>query len=283
MNFVASIIVPLKNQVDAWLDQSVRSALCQRTPCQVLVVCSESTPKSNRNVLETLQGEYDNLRVLIEEKPGNFPAAINLGIQQAAADRIGLLLSDDWLSLEAVTECLPLDTDIVCTGQTTYYADGVTVHDEASQTLRMAEFEAQPTLEAKARYLEHFFLFRRAALVKAGGLDETLGNFPGIDDYELIWTLLEQGASVAIVEKRLYHYRDHSGERLTLADATQASQNLAKILRKHHIPEQDLPEMVRAHARWYGKPIYEALAELSRERPSCRTAGKLGLQSSNQA
>ena len=171
-----------------------------------------------------------------------------------------MLLSDDWLDHEAVASCLPVDADIVCTGLTAYYADGVTIYPRASATLTYQRYLKLPTLEAKASYLEHFFLFRKAKLLEVSGLDETIGNFPGIDDYDLIWTLLERGATVGIVEQRLYNYRDHGGERLTLADPAEAARNLEKILRKHGIAQSEIPAMVRAASRWYGKPIHEVLA-----------------------
>ena len=260
MTLAATIIIPLRRQRDAWLEQCVLSAVGQSASCETLVVRAADAPPSNLALLERLAQEWGNLRVIVEEQPGSFPAAINLGIRHARAERIGLLLSDDWLDREAVAHCLPIDADIVCTRHTVYHADGVTVLQGASKTLTMRDYLNLPTLEAKARYLDHFFFFRKAALSEAGGLDETIGNFPGIDHYDQIWTLLERGASVAIVEHRLYNYRDHDGERLTLADPAQAARNLEKILRKHGIAESEIPAMVRKASRWFGKPYYKVLA-----------------------
>jgi glycosyltransferase involved in cell wall biosynthesis len=267
---VATIIVPLLRQKTAWLAQCLESALAQSEPCEVIVVRAAGTPAPNLKVLQELQKDWTNLHVLVETKPGNFPGAINDGIAAASTNRIGFLLSDDWLERDAVAQCLPLDADIVCTGQTTYYEDG-TVLEAASRTLSLSEFNRRPTLESKASYLEHFFLFKKQALLRAGGLDETIGNFPGIDDYDLIWTLLEQGATVAIVEKRLYNYRDHAGERLTLASRQEALRNLETILLKHGIPKTHVREIAEDHAKWYGRPIHEVLREAQREKRAVLT------------
>src|SRR6516164_9726287 len=186
MTPAATIIIPLKRQQDAWLEQCVLSAVGQSASCETLVVRAADAPSSNLALLERLTKEWESLSVIVEEQLGSFPAAINLGIRWARAERIGLLLSDDWLDREAVAHCLPIDADIVCTRHTVYHADGVTVLQGASKTLTMRDYLNLPTLEAKARYLDHFFLFRRAALSEAGGLNETIGNFPGIDDYDLI-------------------------------------------------------------------------------------------------
>jgi GT2 family glycosyltransferase len=260
-NPAATIVIPLLRQNLAWLAQCVESAVAQSETCEVIVVRAATTPTTNLEVLQRLQEAWTNLRVLVERKPGSFPGAINAGIGAASTNRIGLLLSDDWLERDAVAHCLPLDADIVCTGQTAYYEDGVTVLEGASRTLTLSEFNRLSTLESKASYLEHFFLFRKEVLLRAGGLDESIGNFPGIDDYDLIWTLLEHGASVAIVERRLYNYRDHVGERLTLANRQEAVRNLNAILRKHGVTDSEARRIYESHAKWFGRPIHEVLRE----------------------
>jgi glycosyltransferase involved in cell wall biosynthesis len=262
MSYVATIVVPLLRQVDDWLDQSIRSALAQSVPTEVIVVRSELTPASNLRVLDRLARSYPNLVVMLEDPPGSFPGAINKGIRAARADRVGLLLSDDWLEQTAVADCLRESADIVSSGNIVYFPDG-RVNEAASTRASMQAFRSRRTFEQQAAYLTHFFLFRKQALLHVGGLDETIGSAPGIDDFDLIWTLLEHGASVAIVEKQLYHYRDHDGERLTLQDKGQLLANLRKILRKHGVHEADTPEIIARHAPWYGTPIYRVVEERS--------------------
>jgi hypothetical protein len=182
-------------------------------------------------------------------------------MRAATAGRIGILLSDDWLEPDCIAECLRYQQDIVSTSHRFYHADGTTPIPRAARLLRLADFEAQRTLEEKASYLTHFFLFQKAALERAGYVDETVGDYPGIDDYHMIWTMLEQGATVAIVEKFVHNMRDHDGERLTLADPVQAVRNLEKILRKHGVEEPDFSRLVREHGRWYGKTLLAVLNE----------------------
>jgi hypothetical protein len=144
-----------------------------------------------------------------------FAAAINQGFRKAECKRIGLLLSDDWLRPDAVEKCLACDGDIVSTGFTCFAGNGVDEFESLSSDPRCTVYHDLATLEEKAYYLTHFFLFRAAKIVEAAGLDESIGDAPGIDDYDFIWTLLEHGATVSIIEERLYCYRDHKGQRLT--------------------------------------------------------------------
>jgi glycosyltransferase involved in cell wall biosynthesis len=257
----ASIVIPLLRQRDAWLDQAVRSAVTQTAPCEVIVVTSRETPESNRGVLREIAANHKNLRVLFRDLPAAYAATLNFGMRAARTERIGLLLTDDWLEPECVAECLAHSADIVSTSHNTWHADGLTPVTGAARRLSMAKFHAKATLEAKAAYVTHFFLFQRAALQRAGWVDESVGDFPGVDDYHLVWTMLEQGAETAIVERSLYNYRDHDGERLTLADPERAVENLGKILRKHGLEEPELSRVITTHKRWFGKPLYAVLAE----------------------
>lgn len=258
MRYAATIIVPLLRQRDEWLSQCVGSAVTQTVPCEVLVVVSHRTPASNLQAVSRVRSKAGNLTVLRQEREG-FAAAINTGIHAAACGRIGLLLSDDWLEPDAAEECLKCPEDIVSAGNTVYDADGVTRFPLIRGIPSVKAYDRLATLESKARYLSHFFMFQRAKLLAVGGLDETLGNTSGIDDYDLIWVLLEHGASVKVIERSLYNYRDHAGERLTLADPDEISETTRKILRKHRMPEIELEQRLASSARWFGRPIQEVL------------------------
>jgi GT2 family glycosyltransferase len=258
MKYAATIIVPLLRQREEWLTQCLDSAVTQTVPCEVLVVVSQRTPDSNLRAVSRVRSNASTLTVLTEEREG-FPAAINTGIRAAACGRVGLLLSDDWLEPDAAEECLKYPEDLVSAGNTVYDADGVTRFPLIRGIPDAKEYDRLPTLESKARYLSHFFMFQRAKLLEVGGLDETLGNTPGIDDYDLIWVLLEHGASVKVIERSLYNYRDHAGERQTLGDPAEKTETLRKILRKHRMPETEIDQRVASSARWFGRPIHEVL------------------------
>jgi glycosyltransferase involved in cell wall biosynthesis len=259
--FPATIVIPLLDQVDEWLEQCVRSALDQTVECEVVVVLSPRTRRSNLAFLDRLKSEFDNLRLLPREILG-FPGAINAGFEAASAPRVGLLLSDDWLDPRAVELCLPHDADIVSSGNRVWDGDGRTLLEDVSRTPRVRDFLQCETLELKARYLQHFFLFRKSKLRQIGGADESLGDFPGIDDFDMIWVLLEHGATVAIVEEQLYNYRDHHGDRLSLRHFEEAAAVLERILEKHAVVDSERAEIRREHLKWYGRQLQVAFDEM---------------------
>jgi hypothetical protein len=256
--YSATIVMPLRRQVDRWLEKSIRSALDQTVKTQVLVVTARATPPSNLRIVEQFRAQSGDLRAMIRDQPESFPGAINTGIRAANSERVGILLTDDWLEPDTVALCLEQTADIVSTGNTVHCEDE-RIYQPGCRIPTMARFRTLPTLEAKAEYLKHFFLFRRQLLLDTGGLDESLGNSPGIDDYDLIWTLLEGNASVAIVEKPLYHIRDHQGERLTRGDPEKMAETFIKILHKHGVPEGKAQELLKEHSLWFGKSIREVI------------------------
>ena len=128
----------------------LESALGQRVPCEVIVAAERNTPASNLETLAGLAAQWSNLRVLMHEPPASFPGSINLGWRAAATERIGLLLSDDWLEPDTVAECLALDADIVCTGHTVHWDDGA-AGKCYRQILTLSEFHRLPSLERRAR------------------------------------------------------------------------------------------------------------------------------------
>lgn len=248
-------------QRDDWLRRAVGSALAQTVPAEVVVITSPHTPASNLEVLEDANlGAHGRLIVAPRTRTG-FANAINTGMAIATAERVGLLLSDDWLDPEAIEECLAIDADIVSTGARRYGAAGHPL-PQLTRSVRPDEYERRTTLEQKATYLTHFLLFRKARVVDAGGFDESIGDAPGIDDYDLVWTLLERGATVGLTARPLYNFTIHAGERLTMRSQREQLETLERIFDKHGFTGPERAARVREHARWFGRAEDDVLAEI---------------------
>lgn len=263
--------MPLLGQRDEWLRQSVESVLNQSVACELIVVVSSATPDSNRRLLDVLLTGQPFAKA-VEQPPGaRFPGAINHGFRVADTDRVGLLLSDDWLRPRAVERSVGLNADIVSTGSLTYLADG--------RTLLLSRFgddrhyRQLKSNRERASYLSHFFLFRKDAFRAVGGVDENIGC-TGVDDYDLIWSMLDEGASVAIVEERLYCFRDHGETRLTLQQPEIQIRSLKKLLDKHDVAGLERQALMESHAKWFGRPIRDVIdAQQQAVLGGVRTAG----------
>jgi GT2 family glycosyltransferase len=249
----AAVIIPVLAQRNDWLRQAVLSAVRQSEPTQVIVVVSPLTPQENVRLLAELEASEANVEVATQPTGTGFARAFNVGIQRASAERVGFLLSDDWLDEDAVARCLEHSADIISTGLTIYAADGATCLGALIRS--MEEYGQLPTLELKAAYLKHFLLFRKQKLDEVGGVDESIGDV-GPDDFDLPWTLLESGASAFCMERPAYNYRDHFGQRLSLRERDDQVRDLEKILDKHLVAGAERESVIARHSQWYGAPIH---------------------------
>lgn len=256
----ATLLVPLLNQDDGYLTQAMESAVAQTPDCEILVVTSARTCTSNRAIVDRFASQDARVRVMEQRRPG-FPQALNEGIEASRANRLGILLTDDWLAPTAIEESLRVDADITSTQMLTFAADGVTPVHRPWKAATNAVYRTKTELEHQAAYLQHFFLLRKEKVLEAGGVDESLGDTPGIDDYHLIWSMLEHGATAAIVEKPLYHYRDHAGLRLTLHERGKMVETMRRVMRKHGLSGQKLEAALERHAMWFGRTMQEVIAE----------------------
>jgi len=260
VTYAATILVPVAHQDDHWLRQCLTSAATQSVPCAVIVIPATDTPDSNHRIIEAIRRRYTNVAVT-PQPADRFAKALNSGIAAATTDRVGFLLSDDWLMPNAVAACLGKDADIVCTNALLVNAAGETM-PEQPPVITQADYDRRPTLADKAAFLEHFFLFKRQALCAAGGVDEMVGDV-GPDDFDLIWTLLERGADVALVSEPLYVYRDHSGTRLSTRPVRDQLTDLAKVLDKHNVGGWRRLKMITAQGSWFGRRVTQVHAEFS--------------------
>jgi len=260
----ATVIIPLLRQMDSWLGRSLWSALDQTVPVEVIVVTSDATPSSNIQILAEAKAARPDL--LVRERPAGarFAGALNHGIRSASADRVGFLLSDDWLHPQAVERCLAEEADIVSTGREFYAEDGKTVLTALRRRKTNEEYATIGPLHERAEYLGYFFLFRRKSLEAVGGVDETLGDSPGVDDFDMIWRLLENGATATVVPEFLYNIRDHAGERLTLRNRDDMLATFHRILDRHHVDAALRERLVSRSSHWFGRPILEAHEDLER-------------------
>jgi len=259
----ATILVPLLRQTPEYLQTALDSALHQTVPVEVLVVTSSQTPASNLSVLSAAQPPPSAQLRIVERPRDGYALGLNHGFREASCDRVALLLTDDWLEPTAVEAALALDADVVSTGRLLWHQDFSEQLVLIDTRVGSAEdFPGLPTLERQASYVTHMLLLSRPLVLAVGGVDETLSDLAGVDDFDLVWTLLEAGARVAFTDAPQYNMRDHAGERLTLRPRADQEAALRRILDKHGVSDTaEREEIIARHARWYGRTISSVLAE----------------------
>lgn len=248
----ATLLIPIIDQDPGYLRKALNSAATQDVATDVLVVVDPRTDERTRTVVRRFVGHASCFQVL-DAGPEGFGASLNAGFRAAQTRRVGLLFSDDWIEPDTIRHACKIPADIVSTGAVVHHQDG-----SHSQSTRCPDaFAAITSHRERARYLSHFLLLDRHLVLSIGGVDESVGS-TGVDDFDLLWTLLERGATAGLLNLPLYNYRDHARPRLSLRPARRQTAELSSVLTKHGEDEAISQVILAQHSRYFGRMIGEA-------------------------
>jgi glycosyltransferase involved in cell wall biosynthesis len=190
-----AVVIPCRN-VEPHVERAVRSALEQQgVDVEVLAVDDGSTD-GTLDALKRLEGDArGRLRVLSGAHAGAC-AARNAGLRGTAAPIVRFLDADDALLPDALRRQCALmqqaNADVVAGAYVKRHPDGRP--DEMEQPWTGDPWEGLVRTRLGTTSAD---LFRRDAVMAAGGWDETMRSS---QDYELLFRLLKQDARVAVDE-----------------------------------------------------------------------------------
>jgi len=180
-----SIIIPTYNTPEAWLNQSIESAL--KVSDDVIVVDDGSFVAQECN--------YTNSKYLFYPKNKGVAYARNQGIKLAKYEYIICLDSDD--ILEERIKDLECTTDIVAIGHK-HFGTQDNIH-LPKENLKLEDFKDYNQMCVSSP-------FRKSIWEKVGGFDEML---TGLEDYDFFVRCLRAGATISSVREPLLNYRIH--------------------------------------------------------------------------
>lgn len=215
-----SVVVPSFQQ-GRFLERTLRSILLQGEPVEVFVADGGSTDET----LDVLRSFGDDIRWVSEPDDGQ-AAAVNAGIRATSGDLIGWLNSDDVYyegALRRVREFFDAvpEVDFVY-GQ----ADHLDPKDQVLAPYPSEAFDPA-RLEETCFLCQPATFFRRRAIERVGGLDESLELAM---DYDLWLRASDRGLRFAFLRERLAGSRLYP-ETKTLSRAVEAHVEVARILR----------------------------------------------------
>jgi glycosyltransferase involved in cell wall biosynthesis len=217
-----SIITPVLNRRDLLLEAIASLDSQGQSNVEHVVVDGGSVD----GTLEML-GEHPKIVVLQDRRRGLYDA-INMGIEHATGDVIGLLNSDDAYApgaLRAVEQAFVLNprADAVCGAAELFDADGVLARYSAHADLAL---DSHAALVGACIINARFFrrhVFERCGLFSL--------EFPLVADREFLVRTLIGETVTACVDAVVYRYRSHPGSLTLSARATQADAMRAELLR----------------------------------------------------
>jgi len=240
-----TILMPCKDQDDAFLAAAIGSVLRQTSPrWRLLVIVDPDTPDPVRARIASFE---DGRIHLLVSPGGRLGGALNAGVRAADTDFVCILLSDDALAPGAVATVRRYlrrhpEVDFFYSSRRYIDADG---RPQGPVMRSDAEFTLSDFATRGSR-VKHLLCWRREKGLEAGGFDERFSDI-GCDDFDFPWVMAEAGAHFHPIRECLYYYRNHQEFfRLTThTPVTRHVEELTAMFRKHRVPEPALTRYLR--------------------------------------
>jgi len=261
-----SILVPLYNTPEKFLNEMIRSVLCQTYENWELCIAdgSDEAHKKVEEICKRYAGK--DSRILYKKLEQNLGISENSNacLAMSSGDYLALLDHDDLLHPAALYEVMiaicEQNADFIYTDENTFRyrpRDAYCPHfkpDFAPDTLR------------SYNYVCHFTVFSRNLMKKAGG--GFRAAFDGSQDYDLILRLTEKAERIIHVPEILYYWR--SGKNSTASNISAKPYALAsarKALAEHleregllgQVVDSLIPSTYRIQYKLTDKPLVSIL------------------------
>ena len=197
-----SILLPVYDPEQRWLERALDSVLSQVYPRWELCVCDDGSSKEHvREVLSRYEHLDGRVRVRYQERNTGISGASNTALSMARGEFVGLLDHDDELTPDALFEVVKLlqeypDADLI-------YSDEEKVDEAGSGSVPRFKPGWSPDLLLCGNYTLHLSVYRSSLLKKLGGFRR---GFEGSQDYDLVLRLTETTDNVHHIPKVLYRW-----------------------------------------------------------------------------
>jgi glycosyltransferase involved in cell wall biosynthesis/GT2 family glycosyltransferase len=202
-----SIIMPVYNVEDCWLERAVASVECQVYPNWELCIADDgSTVPNVPPLLRRIATHDPRIRVCSFPTNRGISVASNAAARLARGEYLVLLDQDDELAPDCLLELARAvvndpSPDIV-------YSDDDKIDASGRRSSGQFKPDWSPELLLTYMYFSHIFCISRALFEAVGGFR---AGFEGCQDYDLALRATEQTDRIAHVAKVLYHWRTLPG------------------------------------------------------------------------
>ncbi len=206
-----SVIMPVYNIEDCWLEKAVASVQAQVYPHWELCIADDASTAPNvRRLLCRLVAHDARIKVRYLPSNGNISRASNAAAELARGEYLVFLDQDDELTPDCLLELASAivkepSPDIV-------YSDDDKIDENGQRFAPQFKPDWSPELLLAYMYFCHVFCVRRALFEEVGGFR---AGFEGCQDYDLALRLTERTSRIAHVPKVLYHWRALPGSTAT--------------------------------------------------------------------
>lgn len=223
-NIKFSIIMPVYG-VEKFIDKSIQSILKQTYKNYDIILVDDCTKDKSGMICKKYAQKYKNIIYLKHEENKGLSEARNTGLERATGDYVLFLDSDDFFEinmLEIIKKSLNKNmADIVVFGISEEYIKHdkdertiIKTHSLNTQYFLNTEFRKK-VIELEQQTLYGYAWNKAYKLEYLKKQNLKFKNIKHIEDIEFNVRCFEKAQSLNILEDKLYHYIQHSGERLT--------------------------------------------------------------------
>lgn len=230
---IFSIIITTFNY-DKYIKQALNSAISQdfNGDYEIIVVDDFSSDNTNL-ILDT----YHNIIRIDNNSNQGIEISANKAINLAKGKYIVRLDADDYFAsnfLSEIYKCL--------NNKDTFYYGGYTIVSEDNDILSTVSLPEFDSYEIKSRgdFLASGTVYLRQALLMVGLYDDKEVNC-GLENYDLILKLLQDGCSGKYINKNLFYYRRHH-KNLSHTKKQSIINYGKKLAKKHHLDAYKINE-----------------------------------------
>lgn len=176
-----SLVVPVYNAPDRYLDELLRSFRQQMAGTVELILSDDASPSSTTQAWLDKAEAFEDVTVVRNPVNRGIAETTNSGIAVATGEWIALLDHDDAIAPSALA--LIRATIERNPGVEFLYTDEVVTDGRLTPTSLMAKPAYDPVLLSGVNYINHFSVYRAERLRDLGGLRP---GFEGSQDYDLL-------------------------------------------------------------------------------------------------
>jgi glycosyltransferase involved in cell wall biosynthesis len=203
-----SIIIPLQNVSEQWLDKCIESVRTQIYENWELIIADDNTSLPYiPSYLEGLLQSDKRIRVFMRAGNGNSVNAKNAALRHAKGEFIAVIDGESVIAQDALYEAVKLlndkpNADLV-------YSDEDKIMPDKSRSYPIFKPDWSPELLYAGNYISNFCLLRSELLKGIGGYSSGYGSY---SDFEMLLRFTEYTGRIYHIPKMLYskHITDKS-------------------------------------------------------------------------
>ncbi|MFO0852558.1 MAG: glycosyltransferase family 2 protein [Gemmataceae bacterium] len=201
---VVSVVVPVFNPPEQYLDAMIRSVLEQTYPHWELCLADASTATHVRPLLEKFAARDRRVKVSLLPENRGIVGNSNAALAMATGTFVALLDHDDTLApfaLHAVAEAVNAqpDADFL-------YSDEDKLDPAGDRVEPNFKPDWSPETLRSRNYVCHLTVLRRSLVEQVGGFRD---GFDGAQDHDLVLRASEHARRIVHIPQVLYHWRMH--------------------------------------------------------------------------